>query len=216
MIHFVRFSLDGYWHPSLAGLCRECGPMLRQTHRAFMKILITCFLVMAAFVTAYNATAAEVGDGVATKPAPPESYQIRNVKYGDLLRPQDANGADGTRIVLYPGQLWKCMTWKMYPAGESLYQLQNHFTGKTFIPKTAGAGTALVQVPFGPVANDRPNWRFRKLADGSYQIEDPKSGNALTATDSPDGTVRIVLAPWKELPEQKWELLKTDPATLTM
>ena len=31
----------------------------------------------------------------------PKSYQIRNVKFGNLLRPDDANSANGTRIVLY-------------------------------------------------------------------------------------------------------------------
>src|SRR5438067_288718 len=35
-----------------------------------------------------------------------KSYQIRNVKYADLLRPEDANNANGTRIVLYPAQPW--------------------------------------------------------------------------------------------------------------
>ena len=181
-----------------------------------MKRLITFSIMLAALVSAVGSMAAESWDGVVTKPAPPDSFQIRNVKFGDLLRPQDANGADGTRIVLYPAQRWKCMTWKMYPIGESLYQLQNHFTGKTFVPKTEGAVTVLVQAPFGSVTKERPNWRFTKMADGSYQIDDPKSGFLLTATNSPDGIVHIVLAPGKELPEQKWELLKTDPAALTM
>ena len=40
----------------------------------------------------------------AGKEAKPGSFQIRNQKYGDLLRPEEANSADGTRIVLYPAQ----------------------------------------------------------------------------------------------------------------
>jgi len=34
--------------------------------------------------------------------------------------------------VLYPAEPWKCMTWKLRPAGESVFHVQNHFTSKTF------------------------------------------------------------------------------------
>src|SRR4051812_11964945 len=63
---------------------------------------------------------------------PVESFQIRSQKFGQLLRPEDANNADGTRLVLYPAQMWKCMTWKRLPAGPSTFALQNHLTSKTF------------------------------------------------------------------------------------
>jgi hypothetical protein len=46
-------------------------------------------------------------DGAAPAAAP-ESFQIRNKKFGDPLRPEDTNSATGARIVLYPAQLWKC------------------------------------------------------------------------------------------------------------
>lgn len=52
--------------------------------------------------------AALAGDAVsqpgAGKAALAGSFQIRNQKYGNLLRPEEANSADGTRIVLYPAQ----------------------------------------------------------------------------------------------------------------
>ena len=54
----------------------------------------------------------------------PKSYQIANKKHGDLLRPKDANGSNGTPIVLYPVQLWKCLTWKLTPAGDSEFRLR--------------------------------------------------------------------------------------------
>src|SRR5215469_15686242 len=69
--------------------------------------------------------------------SPLNSYQIRNKQFGDLLRPEGANGATGTRLVLYPAQPWKCMTWKFHAAGESAFQLQNHFTSKTFAGDTS-------------------------------------------------------------------------------
>ena len=145
-----------------------------------------------------------------------ESYQIRNKKFGDLLRPEGANGAEGTRIVLYSAEPWKCMTWKLRPAGESQFHVQNHFTSKTFGGNTSHGGTNVIQTAFAKAAGERPVWRFTKLADGSYQITDVKSGAALTATGGEGQSIRVVVAPWQNQDEQKWELEKTGPAKLTM
>jgi hypothetical protein len=155
----------------------------------------------------------------AGKEAKPGSFQIRNQKYGDLLRPEEANSADGTRIVLYPAQTWKCLTWRFQANGESRFQLQNHFTSKTF---AAGAGAdkapaAVTQVPFSKKPEERPTWQFTKLADGSYKITDAKSGKALTAVKEETGSgVRIVVQAWEESAAQKWELTEIDPKQLTM
>src|SRR5436190_14020625 len=94
--------------------------------------------------------------------APVKSYQIRNSKFDQLLRPENANNADGTRIVLYPAEPWKCMTWKLCPAGDSAFQLQNHFTNKTFENKTNDAPSAVVQVPFARDPSKRPTWNVIK------------------------------------------------------
>ncbi len=163
-------------------------------------------------------SAAVLISGVAVRAAAPDSCQIRNKKFGELLRPEDANNADGTRIVLYPAQSWRCLTWKMYPAGDSVFRLQNHFTSKTFAPaaKIDGAQAAVTQVPFSNEAPECPAWRFTKLSDGLYQITEAKSGKALTAVRSDGGGVRVVVAPWQKSDEQKWELLKIDPSKLTM
>jgi hypothetical protein len=163
------------------------------------------------FLSAF-AVAAEAAD-----PAGGESYQIRNKKFGDLLRPEDANSATGARIVLYPAQAWKCLTWKLHPAGESVFQLQNHFTSKTIAPaaKAEDGQIPVVQVPFSGDTKDRPSWRLTKLPNGLYQILEVKSGKALTAVADGRGA-RIVVAPPGPGDEQKWELIKTDPGKLTM
>lgn len=145
-----------------------------------------------------------------------ESYQIRNKKFGDLLRPENANSAEGTRIVLYPAEPWKCMTWKLHPAGETGFHVQNHFTSKTFIVNPSPGATNVIQTHFARAAGERPLWRFTKLPDGSYQISDAKSGQALTAVGENNQAVRVVAAPWQDRDEQKWELEKMDPAKLTM
>jgi hypothetical protein len=54
------------------------------------------------------------------------------------------------------------------------------------------------------------------LRDCLYRITDVKSGKVLTAVASEGGGVRIVVAPRQKTDEKKWELLKTDPAKLTM
>ena len=147
------------------------------------------------------------------------TYQIRNLSHRDLLRPKDANGATGTPIVLYPSQPWKCMTWELQPAGDSAFHLKNLFTSKTFSAAT-NAGTALrfvSQVPLVKTGGEVPAWELLKLADGSYEITDTTSGQALTALKVPgEGEVKIIVAPWKNMDEQKWQLEKMDPKKLSM
>jgi len=147
------------------------------------------------------------------------TYQIRNLKHGDLLRPKDANGATGTPIVLYSAQPWKCMTWRLQPAGDSAFHLKNLFTMKTF---SAGGDTnspapAVTQVPLAKEGGVSPTWLFTKLSDGSYKITDSKSGKALTAMKAAgEYAVKIVIAPWQDSDNQKWRLEKMDPKQLTM
>lgn len=155
-----------------------------------------------------------------TGPAPEATtYQIRNVKHQELLRPRDANSADGTPIVLYPAQPWKCMTWRLQSAGESGFHLKNLFTSKTI---SAGFGMSeaqpsVTQIPLAKDGGESPAWQFTRLADGSYKIADSKSGQALTAVkNAGEYEVKIVVAPWRNLDEQKWVLEKMDPKQLTM
>jgi len=176
-----------------------------------MKKTISALAMLAMFAGATMIRAAE-------PTATPESCQLRNKKFGKLLRPEDASGADGARIVLYPAQPWKCMTWKMHPAGESTFNLQNHFTGKTFAAsaKADGIQAPVTQVPFAKEALVRPAWRLTKLPDGLYQIIEVKSGKALTASAADGGGSRITIAPVAKGDEQKWEVEKIDPSKLTM
>ena len=147
------------------------------------------------------------------------TYQFRNQKFGELLRPQDANSANGTRIVLYSAQPWKCMTWRLQPAGESAFHVQNLFTSKTFAPDAKSEGTekAVEQVPMKKDAAEIPAWSFTKLEDGTYKITVTQSGKALTAVKGEkDYQIKIVVEAWQNHEEQKWGLQKIDPKQLTM
>ena len=147
----------------------------------------------------------------------PGTYQLRNQKYKDLLRPRDANSAEGTRIVLYSAQPWKCMTWNLQPAGAGAFRMQNLFTSKTISAdsKENQAQQPVIQVRLDKEAG--PAWQFTKLEDGSYKITESKSGKALTAVKAgDDGEAKITIEPWRDQAEQKWELQKIDPKQLTM
>lgn len=62
-----------------------------------------------------------------------------------------------------------------------------------------------------------PVWQFTKLKDGNYKITDGSSGKALTAVQNPgEYHTSIVIAPWENLDEQKWQLEKIDLKALTM
>lgn len=176
------------------------------------KLLYVCAAIALAGLGSFAAESA-------TQPEPAKSYQIRNQKYGDLLRPQNANNANGTPIVLYPAQPWKCMTWKFSSAGESGFQLQNHFTSKTFGAGTTGQGkpAPVAQVPFSKEKSETPAWQFSRLNDGTFKITDPKTGKALTAVEEANhSSVRVVLEAWSGGDNQKWRLAEVDPKSLTM
>ncbi|MFC3362477.1 RICIN domain-containing protein [Pedobacter fastidiosus] len=63
------------------------------------------------------------------------NYAIKNVQTGMLLRVKDASGKNGTPLVAYDPQNWKCMTWDFKNVDGNTYQLLNLFTSKTFQPK---------------------------------------------------------------------------------
>ena len=134
------------------------------------------------------------------------SYQLQNVQFGNLLRPRGASNKDGTPIVLYPHQDWKCLTWQFEPAEEGGYRLLNHFTHKTFIPDTS---TDTLQVPLvqsPPEKKPSPveSWRLVRLEDDTFKIMHIPTGKMMMAIDNGR---RVVLADDDNTDSQKWKLL---------
>lgn len=171
--------------------------------------------LLAALTLGFGNLCAVAADAPANQAPEATTCQIRNVKHLDLLRPKDANGATGTPIVLHSAQPWKCMTWRLQPANDSTFELKNLFTSKTFCAATNT--TAVRQVPLAKASGESPAWKFIPLADGNYEIADSKSGQALTAVKAVgEYEVKVVVAPWQNLDEQKWQLEKIDPKQLTM
>jgi hypothetical protein len=177
-------------------------------------LAVSLGLVLSGFLASAQDRPSAASDA---QPLEDGTYHIRNLKFKDLLRPENANGANGTRIVLYSAQPWKCMTWRLRPAGASGFSLQNLFTSKTFAAdaKKDQPQAAVTQIPLE--VGTAPVWQFTRLEAGSYKISDAKSGKALTAVKAEnDGEPRIVTESWRNEAEQKWELQKVDPKQLTM
>lgn len=144
-------------------------------------------------------------------PAAGDSFQIENAaRPGDLLRVKDARSADGTPLVLYPKQAWKCMTWELQADGEA-FRLRNHFTNKTLAPITspttqpADASTPVVQRPLDKEPSPFEAWRFEPIADteGLVRVVHVESGQVLEA----DGNGNVVLKKSSDAPTQRWRLL---------
>ncbi|MFT3787704.1 MAG: RICIN domain-containing protein [Tepidisphaeraceae bacterium] len=125
-----------------------------------------------------------------SKPQAGESFQIESVPNpGQLLRVKDASNRDGTPMVLYPEQAWRCMTWELQADGEGgAVRLKNHFTHKTLAPTTAPADAAAPVVQ-KPVAKDpAPNeaWKFEPIdgKPGQFRIVYVETGLVLEAQDN--------------------------------
>ncbi|WP_263384029.1 RICIN domain-containing protein [Granulicella arctica] len=138
---------------------------------------------------------------------PQGSHGLRNQQYGLFLRPREASNKDGEPIVLYPYQTWKCMAWHFEPTPEGT-RLVNYFTAKSFEIQPAAPTRPLVQMPSTPTNQQAESLHFIALPDGLYEIEAPDKSGVLTAIDADGhGDLRVVIAPWKQTPAQKWQLV---------
>ena len=139
------------------------------------------------------------------------TYAIQNTVTGKNLRPFDAGGQNGNRIVLYNHVEWKCMTWNFIDLKDNTYQLKNLFTSKTFQPKEspAKAGTSLEQQPIS--SNATQQWEFIKAPDNTYYIR--LKGTELYITASSSQTNTDILLKGKEANAlQLWRLVSQNPS----
>ena len=146
------------------------------------------------------------------------NYAIRNVQTGMLLRVKDAESKNGTPLVAYYPQNWKCMTWDFKNTGPNTYQLQNLLTNKTF---QASQGVANGGVPSGDVTlEEQPltvnasnqQYEFIPVKTDVFLIRLKGSDLYITPAD-PDGKVNsaIVLAKKNNAPTQYWSIYKQAP-----
>jgi hypothetical protein len=145
--------------------------------------------------------------GTPSVPPPTGSHGLRNHKYQLFLRPRDASNRDGTPIVLYPQQPWKCMAWKFEEQQDGT-RLVNYFTGKSFEVLQAADGHPLVQQPATSERVKEQSWKFVAVGANLYKIETADGKGVLTAMKSSEtDDIRVVAQPWQGLESQEWELV---------
>lgn len=140
------------------------------------------------------------------------TYAIKNVKTGMLLRVKDASGKNGTPLVAYSPQNWKCMTWDFQSIGKNTYQLKNLFTSKTFQPM--GEAREAVTMEEQPLVSDAVNqqYEFIKIKKDTYLIKLKSTDLYLTPAD-PEGSTNsaIVLTKKKDSADQQWSIYLQNP-----
>lgn len=140
------------------------------------------------------------------------NYAIKNVQTGMLLRVKDANSKNGTPLVAYYPENWKCMTWNFKKTDTNTYQLQNLLTNKTFQPSGAVAlNTAFDEQPL--VAGEaKQQYQFIRVKKDTYMIKVKGTELYLTPADG-KGSVNsaIILAAKSNTPNQLWSIYEQAP-----
>ncbi|MEO6639525.1 MAG: RICIN domain-containing protein [Ginsengibacter sp.] len=140
------------------------------------------------------------------------TYAIKNVQTGMLLRIKDANQSDGTPLVAYIPQDWKCMTWDFNHIDGNTYSLKNLFTGKTFqaIDKNPSSGDVLKQQPISNTDNQL--YEFIPVKENVYLIK--LKGTDLYVTPSKeDGKINapIIFSKKSGSKMQQWSIYEQHP-----
>lgn len=138
------------------------------------------------------------------------TYAIQNTVTNKNLRPYDAGGDNGNRIVLYNHVEWKCMTWNFKHVSDSVYQLKNLFTSKTFQSKDIPAkeGSTLEQQPLSN--STAQQWVFVKVSDNTYRIRLKDTALYITASSAQTNSNIILQAKQKDA-LQMWRLVAQNP-----
>lgn len=140
------------------------------------------------------------------------TYAIKNVKTGMLLRIKDANDRNGTPLVAYNPQNWKCMTWEFQNKGGDTYQLKNLYTNKTFQPLGQEKDHTIIEQQ--PLVADASNqkYEFIEIKKDVYLIRLRSTELYLTPAD-PEGSTNsaILLTNKKDALLQQWTIYPQNP-----
>ncbi|QEM12821.1 RICIN domain-containing protein [Mucilaginibacter rubeus] len=140
------------------------------------------------------------------------TYAIKNEQTGMLLRVKDAQSANGTPLVAYYPENWKCMTWDFQHVEGNTYKLKNLFTNKTFQPVAeANAGVALEEQPLN-ADNATQQYEFEPIDKDTFLIKLKGTDLYLTPSDK-KGSVnsKIILAKKTNTKDQYWDIYQQSP-----
>jgi hypothetical protein len=140
------------------------------------------------------------------------TYAIKNEQTGMLLRVKDARSDNGTPLVAYYPENWKCMTWDFQHVEGNTYKLKNLFTSKTFQPMAeANAGVALEEQPLN-TDNATQQYEFEPIDKDTFLIKLKGTDLYLTPSDK-KGSVnsKIILAKKTNTKDQYWDIYQQSP-----
>jgi hypothetical protein len=140
------------------------------------------------------------------------TYAIKNEQTGMLLRVKDARSENGTPLVAYNPENWKCMTWDFQHVEGNTYKLKNLFTSKTFQPVAeANPGVALEEQPLN-ADNANQQYEFEPIDQDTFMIKLKGTDLYLTPSDK-KGSVnsKIILAKKTNTKDQYWDIYQQSP-----
>ena len=139
------------------------------------------------------------------------NFAIKNVQTGMLLRIKDADTKNGTPLVSYTPQNWKCMTWNFKHVEGNTYQLQNLFSSKTFTPvaNKVEQGTTLEEQPLS-AENKAQQYEFIDTGNNMYLIK-IKGADLYVTTASGDVNSNIILSKKTGDQNQHWTIYNQEP-----
>jgi hypothetical protein len=140
------------------------------------------------------------------------TYAIKNVQTGMLLRVKGAHSENGTPLVAYYPENWKCMTWDFQHVEGNTYKLKNLFTSKTFQPVTqANVGVALEEQPIN-ADNSTQQYEFEPVDNDTFLIKLKGTDLYLTPSDK-KGSVnsKIILTKKTNTKDQYWDIYQQSP-----
>ncbi|MDP9075997.1 MAG: RICIN domain-containing protein [Bacteroidota bacterium] len=140
------------------------------------------------------------------------NYAIKNVQTGMLLRVKDAHSENGTPLVAYYPENWKCMTWNFKHVDGNTYQLQNLLTNKTFQPKSSSeVGVALEEQPVNTTATTQ-QYEFERVDKDVFMIKLKGTDLYVTTSDKKGGVnSQIILAKKTNTKDQYWGIYEQAP-----
>lgn len=139
------------------------------------------------------------------------TYAIKNVQTGMLLRVKDANGKNGTPIVMYEPQNWKCMTWDFKHVDGNTYQLQNLFTGKTMQALGTSQGSAFDEQPIEQ-SKASQLYDFEPAGKNIFLIKLKGTDQYITSEgENSQINSLVTLAPKRGDKSQQWTIYQQSP-----
>ncbi|WP_295796024.1 RICIN domain-containing protein [Mucilaginibacter sp.] len=139
------------------------------------------------------------------------NYAIKNVQPGMLLRVKDAHSENGTPMVSYNPENWKCMNWDFKHVDGNTYQLQNLLTNKTFQTKgNARAGATFEEQPLN-AGSVQQQYVFEPAGVDVYMIKLKGTDLYITADKSGEVNSPITLSAKTNTENQYWAIYQQAP-----